>query len=87
MISTIEFQGVGSMWPLYTKSDLMKRWGVTAQRVSNWESRHTDFPARVTGVMAGDLPVYGKADVMAYEAARGGREGVATFNAALGNRA
>lgn len=82
----VQFNGVGSMWPLFTKADLMARWGVKAQRLSNWEVRHEDFPPRIIGVMAGDLPVYGRADVEAYEKGRGGRERVADFNAALGNR-
>lgn len=87
MAKTTPFNGVGGMWPLFTKADLMARWGITAQRLTNWEARHEDFPPRIVGVIAGELPVYGRADVETYEKGRGGITGVASFNAALGNRA
>lgn len=85
-MKVIPFNGIGGMWPLFTKSDLAKRWNVTVQRLNNWETRHDDFPPRISGVMAGDTAVYGRADVESYEVNRGGADKVATYNAALGFR-
>jgi len=84
--ATVQFKGTGNMWPLYTKTDLAKRWNVSLARLNNWEKRHDDFPPRVEGVIAGDLTVYGNVDVQQYERARGGSGSVATHNAAAGNR-
>lgn len=85
-VSTTQFNHMGGMYPLHTKADLAKRWGVEIKRLNNWEVRHDDFPPRIVGIMAGDTKVYGASDVKKYEEGRGGMGGVATHNAALGNR-
>lgn len=85
-ITEIQFKGIGSTYPLYTKGELSKRWNISISRLNNWESRHEDFPPRISGIMAGSTVVYTAADIKAYENSRGGAEGVAIYNAALGGR-
>lgn len=85
-MKSVKFNGVGSMWPLHTKTDLSKRWGVSVQRLNNWAKRHDDFPPRIEGIMSGETLVYGESDVKHYEKTRGGAEKVAEHNSALGNR-
>lgn len=83
----VEFKGIGSMYPLFTKTELCKRWGITIHRLNNWELRHDDFPPRVVGLLVGNsVPIYSNADIKSYEESRGGSGGVAMFNAALGGR-
>lgn len=83
----IQFQGIGSMYPLFTKTELSKRWGISIHRLNNWQERHEDFPPMISGLLANDsIPIFGHGDIKQYEESRGGREGIATFNAAMGGR-
>lgn len=70
-------------FPLYTKSDLAKRWKITIQRLNNWELKHDDFPARLQGVVAGDLPIYSLVDIKEYEDKRGGVKKIAKYNSSI----
>lgn len=65
------------LFPLFTKRGLCKRWGKTYKVVSAWETRHTDFPASVVGIiLAGDdveeprNKVYPAIEVLKYEKSR-----------------
>jgi hypothetical protein len=65
------------LFPLFTKRGLCKRWGTTYKVINNWETRHTDFPASVVGIIiAGDdveeprSRVYPAKEVLRYERER-----------------
>lgn len=51
----------------YSKIDLSKRWGVSRQTVSNWATRHKDFPKYKFKISNSTIPVYHIDDIIAYE--------------------
>ena len=58
-------------YPLYSKTELAKRWGVSRQVVNNWAARHTDFCKPIHGVVEGSTMYYPYFEVKRYEQTRG----------------
>lgn len=83
---TEQFVFVGNKFPMYTKTGLAERWNISPQRVQLWENKYDDFPARQLGVVVGSRPVYSYADILKFEEGKGGKDGIASYIAAMGNK-
>lgn len=59
----------------FTKADMGRRWGVSPQRINNWEHRHPEFPQPVFRLGNGNIPVYTLEDVERYERVKGLKKG------------
>lgn len=59
------------IFPLMSKSDMARRWGVATNVVVNWAARHADFPKPLFTVNDGKTMIYALCDVRQYEISRG----------------
>lgn len=72
IVASLAIENELCLFPLFTKKALTQRWGVSYAVLCNWESRHIDFPAKITGIIVGEAVggMYPAREVFQYETER-----------------